>query len=118
MSSESLQLDDQPLQVEKCQRGDPEALAALRQRCHSHLAKILLARGASQTETDDLLADLWTDCVPGDSERPSLLEKFSGKCTLQGWLATVATNRLIDLKRKQQRRGGPIPQENQEGTNF
>jgi len=51
-----------------------------------------------------LLADLWSDCVPGADDRPSLLEKFSGKCSLQGWLATVATNRWIDLKRRHSRR--------------
>jgi RNA polymerase sigma factor (sigma-70 family) len=62
-----------------------------------------LARGANRTEAEDLLADLWADCVPGNDDRPSLLEKFSGKCTLRGWLATVATNRWIDRKRKQTR---------------
>jgi RNA polymerase sigma factor (sigma-70 family) len=51
------------------------------------------------------LADFWADCVPGEDDRPSLLEKFSGKCSLQGWLATVTTRRWIDLKRKQARRG-------------
>ncbi|HWX21737.1 MAG TPA: RNA polymerase sigma factor, partial [Candidatus Binatia bacterium] len=72
---------------------------------------------ATQTETEDLLADIWADCVPGDAEQPSLLEKFSGKCSLAGWLATVATNRWIDLKRKQARRAevtgaGPDGKEN------
>jgi RNA polymerase sigma factor (sigma-70 family) len=33
------------------------------------------------------------------------LEKFSGKCSLQAWLVTVATRRWIDLKRKHARRG-------------
>ena len=80
------------------------ALADLRARCHQPLFNILLARGASRTETEDLLADLWADCVPGPGERPSLLEKFSGKCSLQGWLATVVTNRWVDLKRKLARR--------------
>lgn len=87
-----------------CQQGDAGALADLRGRCQQPVLNILLARGASRTEAEDLLADLWADCVPGPGERPSLLEKFSGKCSLQGWLATVATNRWVDLKRKQTRR--------------
>lgn len=87
-----------------CQHGDNGALAELRARCHQPVLNILLARGASRTEAEDLLADVWADCVPGPGERPSLLEKFSGKCSLQGWLATVATNRWVDLKRKQARR--------------
>jgi RNA polymerase sigma factor (sigma-70 family) len=97
-------LADEALQVRKCQDSDPVALADLRARCHQPLCSILLARGASRTEAEDLLADLWADCVPGPGERPSLLEKFSGKCSLQGWLATVATNRWVDFKRRQARR--------------
>ena len=97
-------MDGESLQVSKCRQGDVEALAELRDKCHPSLLGILLARGADRTEAEDLLADLWADCVPGNDERPSILEKFSGKCTLHGWLATVATNRWIDLKRKQGRR--------------
>jgi RNA polymerase sigma factor (sigma-70 family) len=112
MRSQTSQRADEGLQADRCRGGDSKALAELRERHHGPLMNILLARGASPTEAEDLLADLWADCVPGDAERPSLLEKFSGKCTLQGWLATVATNRWIDLKRKQTRRaeithGGP-----------
>jgi RNA polymerase sigma factor (sigma-70 family) len=33
-----------------------------------------------------------------------LLEKYNGKCSLIGWLATVVTRRWIDLKRRQTRR--------------
>jgi RNA polymerase sigma factor (sigma-70 family) len=87
----------------------PEALARLREQCHGTLLSILLARGASRTEAEDLLADLWADCVPGTDERPSLLEKFSGRCGLQTWLATVVTNRFIDLRRRQARRGETAP---------
>src|SRR6266704_5848453 len=103
MSSRTSQLDGQSLQVSKCRQGDVEALAELRDQCHGSLLGILLSRGAGRTEAEDLLADLWSDCVPGNDDRPSILEKFSGKCTLQGWLATVATNRWIDRKRKQSR---------------
>ena len=86
--------------LDRCQRGDPSALAELRQRMHGPIFGILLSRGASRTEAEDLLADLWADCVPGAEDRPSLLEKFTGKSTLQGWLATIATNRWIDFKRR------------------
>src|SRR5215468_7815604 len=101
MTSEVNAREDELLQVKKILEGDTAALGALREACHGPLTNILVARGASRTEAEDLLADLWADCVPGGDERASRLEKFSGKCSLQGWLATVATNRLIDLKRKQ-----------------
>jgi len=91
--------------VSQCVQGDSSALAGLREAHHPSLVNILRARGASESETEELLADLWGDCVPRNDDQPSLLEKFSGKCSLQGWLATVATRRWIDLKRKQTRRG-------------
>ncbi len=104
-------LDDEVSQLRRCQHGEPAALAELRSRYQQVVWNILRARGASPTEAEDLLADIWADCVPGPGERPSLLEKFSGKCSLQGWLATVATNRWVDFKRKHSRRaelnGGP-----------
>jgi RNA polymerase sigma factor (sigma-70 family) len=102
MSSQS-QLDGEALKVARCRQGDPDALTEIREKCQSPLLGILLSRGADRTEAEDLLADLWADCVPGQDDRPSILEKFSGKCTLQGWLATVATNRWVDRKRKQSR---------------
>ena len=84
----------------RCQRGDPAALADLRDKLQAPLFGILLARGASRTEAEDLLADLWADCVAGSEDKPSLLEKFNGRSTIQGWLATIATNRWIDFKRR------------------
>ena len=103
------QLDGEGSQVAKCRQGDPEALAELREKCQNSLLGILLSRGADRTEADDLLADLWADCVPGQDDRPSILEKFSGKCTLQGWLATVATNRWVDRNPKRSRHDDRVP---------
>ena len=105
MSFTAGNLEGERAQVQRCLEGDPSALAELRQTQDSALANILQARGASIDEARELLADLWGDCVPAPDERTTLLEKFSGKCSLQAWLATVATRRWIDLKRKQARRG-------------
>jgi len=86
--------------IKRCQHGDATALGELRNKFQTPIFQTLLARGASRTEAEDLLADLWADCVPGTDDRPSLLEKFNGKSTFQGWLTTVATNRWIDFKRR------------------
>jgi RNA polymerase sigma factor (sigma-70 family) len=85
--------------------GHPEELAALRQHHHIPLRNALVARGATVVEAEDLLADLWGECVGQGDDHPSLLEKFSGRCPIQGWLLTVATRRLVDLKRREKRRG-------------
>jgi len=118
MCSQPGQADIALLQVQQVQQGDPEALATLRNQCQAGLVNILMARGASRTETEDLLADLWTDCVPGPDDRHSLLEKFSGRCSIQGWLATVATRRWIDLKRRQTRRVAVENDSDQSDTGF
>ena len=97
------EINDELARVTGCLHGQAADLAWLRDRCHSDLLHILLSRGASPTEANDLLADLWADCVPGGDDRPSLLEKFNGKCKLLGWMSTVATRRWIDFKRRQSR---------------
>jgi len=84
---------------------DPELVARLQKEYHPFLRMVLINRGATQDEADDLIEDLWGDCVGQNEDRPSLLEKYSGKCPIRSWLATVVTNRLVDLKRRQKHRG-------------
>src|SRR5262245_29601518 len=111
MSADTSQLRGDHVLSDRARAGDPVALAELREQCHSNLVNILLARGAGHTEAQDLLADLWTDCVPGGDDRPGLLDKFSGKCSVAGWLATVATRRWIDIKRRESKRRELAPAE-------
>jgi len=77
------------------------AAAELRSRYHGRLVGVLCARGASATEAEDLVADLWSDCFAAPPNRQTLLSKYQGRCALESWLLTVATNRLVDLKRRQ-----------------
>jgi len=105
MCSQAGDSDSEQRLVHAILEGDSSALARLREAHQPSLFKILRARGASIDEVEDLLAGLWADCVPRNDDQPSLLEKFSGRCALQSWLATVATRRWIDLKRRQMRRG-------------
>ena len=119
MSTAMDQQEEELLALRKCIEGDNQALATLRDRYHPRLLPILISRGASQTEAEDLLADLWGDCVGQSDSRPSLLEKFSGKCGFQSWLITVATNRLIDIKRKLVRhKTFVMPDDPEGGTTF
>jgi RNA polymerase sigma factor (sigma-70 family) len=79
--------------------GNESAAGALRVRYSAQLKATLCKRGASSTEAEDLLADLWADCF-GSSGEPLLL-RYEGRCALSSWLITVATNRLIDYKRRE-----------------
>ncbi len=104
--------------LEKCREGHPNSLAALRNKFYPVLLNILRARGASTTEAEDLLADMWGDCVRGPNGEPSLLEKYNGKCPLQSWLATVATNRWIDRKRRGARQTDVASYDKPDQTGF
>src|SRR5262245_43653140 len=65
------------------------------------LLQSLVRRGATHAEAEDLIAGVWSDCVLRPDATGSLLEKYNGQTTLTSWLLTVATRRLIDLKRRQ-----------------
>lgn len=86
--------------MRKAQQGDAEALAGLRDELQPALLGILLSRGAGRSEAEEILADLWSDCVPGTGEGAPLLAKFNGNASPLGWLARVAINRSIDRKRR------------------
>src|SRR5256885_13139745 len=58
------------LQAAKCVRGDVEALTELRDKCHTSLLGILLARGANRTEAEDLLADLRSEEHTSELQSP------------------------------------------------
>src|SRR3954463_5794005 len=87
--------------VQRVLSSEPEAATELRSRYHGKLVGVLRARGANQTEAEDLVADLWTDCFGERTNRPTLLTKYQGRCALEAWLLTVAKKRLVDLKRRQ-----------------
>ena len=50
---------------------EPSAAKELRSRYHGKLVGVLRARGANQTEAEDLVADLWTDCFAARENRKS-----------------------------------------------
>ena len=87
--------------VQRVLTGEAAAATELRARYHGKLVGVLRGRGANQTEAEDLVADLWTDCFAPRGNRQTLLTKYQGRCALESWLLTVATHRLVDLKRRQ-----------------
>lgn len=92
--------DDDLEFAERVLSSDEKAAAELRERFHARLVGKLCARGAGATEAEDIVADIWSDCF-AKSGGTRLLRKFSGRSSLESWLGAVATNRLMDLKRRQ-----------------
>lgn len=99
--------DTESILIERALEGDREALDELLQPHREYVFSTLLARGANPTEANDVLDEVFASCVPGLDGRPSKLEKFSGRCALRSWLATVALRLWIDGKRRQQRQVTP-----------
>jgi len=67
--------------------GKIRGAGGLRENANNSLLRILLSREQSHGSRDCWLT-FGRDCVPGPTIGPSILEKFSGNVTLQGWLAT------------------------------
>ena len=103
MSAPTTDLQDDVAFVERALAGDDAAIRALRAQYNSHLKARLLRRGASEGVAQEILADLWADCVMGKFRR---WQPQAGS-SLIGWLSSVATNRLIDHFRKQKFRADP-----------
>ena len=95
------QLTEDKQVVQKILAGDAGQMNELALRHTSLLERTLVSRGAKPAEAEDLVANLWRDCLPKPGVGRSLLEKYKGPTLLQSWLTTVVTRRLIDFKRRQ-----------------
>lgn len=84
-----------------CLAGDAAVVIQFRNEVSPYLAAVLCRRGASPSEAEDLVSDLMNDCLAGRNGKQPLLRRFQPRSSLRSWLTTVATNRLIDYKRRQ-----------------
>jgi RNA polymerase sigma factor (sigma-70 family) len=96
MSRELVALKDFEL-TRKCLEGDAQALTEMQRKYGRELTVFLLSAGATTTEADELLTNLWTDCITG---KPLLL-RYRGTAPLIAWLKTVLMNDLVDRRRRQ-----------------
>ena len=84
--------------VQQCLEGNEEAINELKKSLTPFLTKVLASYGASKDEIDEILAQLWGDCLTGS--RP-LFHVFNGKSALKSWLTAISVNRWISLKRRE-----------------
>ena len=84
--------------VQQCLEGNEEAISELKKSLTPFLSKVLASYGASKDEIDEILAQLWGDCLMGP--RP-LFHVFNGKSALKSWLTAISVNRWISLKRRE-----------------
>jgi len=100
--------------AESCLAGDAAALAELRSRCQPVLVQRVISNGATQSQAEDVVADILEECIPGEGQR-SLLLKFGGRSSLPTWLTSVAVRRWIDSARREKKRKELAPV-NDEGS--
>jgi len=76
--------------------GGERAFAALYRHFQPNLVRFLRAQAPAQG--DDLASEVWLDAAQG-------LHRFDGdEAAFRGWLFTIARRRLIDFRRREQRR--------------
>jgi RNA polymerase sigma factor (sigma-70 family) len=84
--------------VQQCIEGNEDAIGELKKSLTPFLSKVLSSYGASRDEIDEILAQLWGDCLVGP--RP-LFHVFNGRSALKSWLTAISVNRWISVKRRE-----------------
>jgi RNA polymerase sigma factor (sigma-70 family) len=93
----------------ECLEGKSSSITHFQQTYSPKVLKFLRKSGASDRETQEIVDDLWTDCVSPTATRGPKLMRYDGSCSLQTWLNTVALNNYISLKRREERRRRLMP---------
>ncbi|RIW30898.1 RNA polymerase sigma factor SigY [Bacillus salacetis] len=82
--------------INKAKKGDHKAFAVLFKENYPFLVKYLIKVTMNQDLAEELAQDTMARCV-------EKIHLYNGKSKFSSWLITIATNRLIDLKRKRKR---------------
>jgi RNA polymerase sigma factor (sigma-70 family) len=87
----------------ECLEQNGPAMAHLSRHYGPALRGILMSSGASESEANDILTNLWTDCTVDHGKRRPRLERYWGQCSLMTFLKTVCMNEFVDRKRRESR---------------
>jgi RNA polymerase sigma factor (sigma-70 family) len=87
----------------ECLDQNESAISNLRHQYGAALRGILTSSGASESEANDILTNLWTDCTVNHETRRPRLEGYWGQCSLMTFLKTVCMNEFVDRKRRENR---------------
>ena len=83
-----------------CLAGEELAWRRLEQTHRAPLVNLIIHRGANREEAEDIVAVLWMDLGGFGSSREPLLKRYLGTGPLKSWLSTVASMRLIAIRRR------------------
>ena len=91
--------------AQRCLDRDETTLQVLMSHFRAPTVSYLVDRGAAGSEADEIVGELWADCVQRANGLPGRLLHYDGTCALQTWLNTVAFNRLYSRRRARERDG-------------
>lgn len=87
--------------IERAQRGDPDAVAGLYRRYVQAIARYVAYRVSDSAVIEDITADVFLRMVEGLPRY-----QFTG-APFEAWLYRIASARVIDYYRQQNRQSGP-----------
>lgn len=89
--------------VQRCLEGDEGAVRTLLREYRGPTCGGLIARGASPSEADDAVGQLWAEAIHRPGDRPGRLAGYNGECQLSTYLNTVVFNIWFTEYRKRKR---------------
>ena len=89
--------------AQRCLDWDEASLKSLMRQFREPTVSCLVVRGATGSEAEELVSELWAECIQRENGLPGRLTRYDGTCALQTWLNTVTFNRWYSRKRTQQR---------------
>lgn len=89
--------------AQRCLDRDEPSLRSLMRQFREPTVSCLVARGATGSEAEEVVGELWAECIQKENGLPGRLTRYDGTCALQTWLNTVAFNQWFSKKRTQRR---------------
>ena len=86
--------------MERCLEGEEAAILELKELHNSYLKNVLFSYRAAEGEVDEVISNLWLDCLSATPPKLALLNRYNGKSALKSWLGAIAVNRWLSLKRR------------------
>lgn len=86
--------------AQMCLEQNVAALTRLQALHAANVTSFLVSAGASGDEAREITDSLWGHCLSADAGGQPRLTRYSGVSSLQTWLNTVALNRLVSAKRR------------------
>lgn len=101
--------DDDFHLAQECLEGKLSALEHLQKSQREPLLAFLQSCGGKPSEAEEIVTELWADCVTSRNGTRPKLARYDGTCALKTFLSRVTLNVLLTRRRKETRRNELVP---------